>query len=109
MEIPVVRPRKRPTSRQNRPLPIPRRGHSMTTTRRQSPKQPPQPPKAVDLLGPQEVLQIQDQGLKAYRANQPVTTCPWANAQAPNDQARRKMWVAGFARGRTELRQARNQ
>jgi len=79
----------------------------MTTTRRQSPDQPRKRANAIDLLGPHEVLRTQNLGLKACRAGRPVTSCPWTDAQTPQDQARRKMWVAGFARGRTELRQAR--
>jgi hypothetical protein len=80
----------------------------MTTTPRQSPDQPHKRATAVDLLGPQEALWTQDLGFKASRTGQPVTSCPWADAQTPQDQARRKMWVAGFARGRTELRQPRD-
>jgi hypothetical protein len=80
----------------------------MTAAPRQSLDQPPKVPIAADLLGPQEVLQIQDLGTYAYREGRSVSVCPWADAQTPDDLARQKMWISGFARGRTELRQARD-
>jgi hypothetical protein len=78
----------------------------MTDTQRQSPQNQANP---ADLLGPKEILEVQEQGRQAFHAGQPVTVCPWAAAQNPANMFRRQMWVRGYAQGRTELRQTRDQ
>ncbi|MFD1048398.1 Rmf/CrpP family protein [Kibdelosporangium lantanae] len=82
----------------------------MTETPRQSPTPSPESRvTAADLLGPQEVLETQEAGRQACLAGRPFTACPWAHPRTPKDRARQRMWIAGYARGRTELRQARHQ
>jgi hypothetical protein len=61
-------------------------------------------PSAADLLGPQEVLAIQDLGRTAGFAGESPLTCPWKAASEPADLARRDMWNRGYAAGKTDLR-----
>ncbi len=62
------------------------------------------PPRGLEVLGPKAVLEAQQQGQAAALAGEPVTSCPWARATTPADQAAREAWVRGYAAGRTELR-----
>ena len=55
-------------------------------------------------IGPKAVLDAQRQGLEAALAGAPATSCPWARATTPADQAARAAWVRGYAAGRTTLR-----
>jgi len=66
-----------------------------------------QSPSAADLLGPLEVLAIQDQGRAAGFAAESPLTCPWARATEPADNARKDMWIRGYAAGKTDLRIAK--
>lgn len=71
------------------------------------PRQSPTLPSAADLLGPQEVLAIQQRGHEAAFAAESPLSCPWASASEPADVARRDMWIRGYAAGRTDLRSAK--
>lgn len=73
----------------------------------ETPRQSPHTASAADLLGPHEVLSIQDQGHDAGYTGESPLTCPWANATEPADLARRDMWIRGYAAGRTDLRIAK--
>jgi ribosome modulation factor len=79
----------------------------MTEPTIQPPRQSLTSASAADLLGPQEVLAIQDQGHIAGFAGESPLTCPWARATEPDDVARRDMWIRGHSAGRTDLRIAR--
>jgi hypothetical protein len=79
----------------------------MTEPTAQPPRQSPISASAADLLGPQEVLAIQDLGRTAGFAGESPLTCPWARATEPGDIARRDMWIRGHSAGRTDLRIAR--
>lgn len=63
----------------------------------------PRPPAIGELLPTKDILDEQQAGRAAYRAGQPVTTCPHAYGpddetpeQAEQRKARRLMWVRGF-------------
>jgi ribosome modulation factor len=60
------------------------------------------PPSPVDLLGPAEVLDIQQEGHAAALAGEHVRTCPWPHPDSDADRARRNMWIRGYAQGRTD-------
>ncbi|HEX4814550.1 MAG TPA: Rmf/CrpP family protein [Nonomuraea sp.] len=62
------------------------------------------PSRGLETLGPKAVLEAQRQGQTAALAGEPVTSCPWARATTPADQAAREAWVRGYVAGRTELR-----
>jgi ribosome modulation factor len=79
----------------------------MTELTPQTARQSPTSASAADLLGPQEVLAVQDLGHTAGFAGESPLTCPWAKATEPADVARRNMWIRGFAAGTTDLRTAR--
>jgi hypothetical protein len=79
----------------------------MTEQPSPSPRQSPTQPSAADLLGPQEVLAIQDLGHAAGFAGESPLTCPWKAASQPADVARRDMWNRGYAASRTDLRIAK--
>jgi hypothetical protein len=79
----------------------------MTEPTSSTPRQSPAAPSAADLLGPQEVLAIQDLGHAAGFAGESPLTCPWKAAGDPVDIARRDMWNRGYAAGRTDLRIAK--
>lgn len=72
-----------------------------------TPDTPRQSPSAADLLGPLEVLAIQEQGRAAGFAAESPLTCPWAKATESADIARRDMWIRGHAAGKTDLRIAK--
>jgi hypothetical protein len=76
----------------------------MTESSSATPRQSPAIPSAADLLGPQEVLAIQDLGHTAGFAGESPLACPWKAASEPGDVARRDMWNRGYAAGRTDLR-----
>ena len=63
--------------------------------------------RVTELLGPKAVLEIQQQGHAAAVSGEHVTTCPWKAPADDTDQARRDMWVRGYAAGRTTLRELR--
>jgi hypothetical protein len=79
----------------------------MTDPTSPTPRQSPTTPSAADLLGPQEVLAIQDLGHTAGFAGESPLTCPWKAASEPGDVARRDMWNRGYAAGKTDLRIAK--
>jgi hypothetical protein len=79
----------------------------MTESSSAPPRQSPTAPSAADLLGPQEVLTIQDLGHTVGFAGESPLTCPWKAASEPADHARRDMWNRGYAAGRTDLRSAK--
>ncbi|MGZ3140431.1 Rmf/CrpP fold protein [Lentzea chajnantorensis] len=61
-------------------------------------------PHPADILGPQDVLHAQQQGLEAARAGTGLDSCPWKAPADDREQAQRAMWIRGYAQGRTELR-----
>lgn len=77
----------------------------MTETPRQSPHMMESP--AVS-LGPKDILEIQNDGRDAFRAGLSATACPWAAAHTSADVEKRRMWIRGYAQGRTDLRQSRD-
>jgi hypothetical protein len=79
----------------------------MTEPTSPTPRQSPAMPAAADLLGPQEVLAIQDLGHAAGFAGESPLACPWRAASEPVDLARRDMWNRGHAAGKTDLRIAK--
>jgi ribosome modulation factor len=80
----------------------------MTEPTPATPSQSPVALSAADLLGPQEVLAIQELGHTAGFAGQSPLTCPWKAATEEADVARREMWNRGYAAGRTDLRIAKD-
>ena len=80
----------------------------MTEPTPPTPRQSPTVPSAADLLGPQEVLAIQELGHATGFAGESPLTCPWKAASEPADLARRDMWNRGYAAGRTDLRSAKD-
>ena len=55
------------------------------------PRQSPVAPSAADLLGPQEVLEIQELGHTAGYTGESPLTCPWKGATEEADIARRHL------------------
>ena len=76
----------------------------MTTPSPTPPRQSPTTASAADVLGPQEVLAIQEQGHSAGYTGESPSTCPWASATEPAELARRDMWIRGYAAGKTDRR-----
>lgn len=75
----------------------------MTDNERQSPDEI----DVTGLLGPMEVLKIQQGGRAAALGGMHVKDCPFPVSDDPETMARQKMWIRGYAMGRTELRQTR--
>jgi ribosome modulation factor len=53
-----------------------------------------------------EISDVQQAGEQAALSGQHPSACPYRNTTMPADLARRQVWVAGYAAGRTELRRA---
>lgn len=62
-------------------------------------------PTPADILGPMDVIEAQESGRNAALAGERVTSCPHRGTE-PADQARRRMWAAGYAQGVTERQSA---
>lgn len=56
------------------------------------------------LLAQAEIQQLQQDGENAALRGDRPDTCPHKHAREPADQARRSMWNAGYAAGRTKRR-----
>lgn len=83
-------------------------GLGWTDRPRQSPPASALGTAAADLLGPRLVLATQDEGYTAALKGDHMDSCPWLRASSDRELALRKMWIRGYAAGRTDLRAARD-
>lgn len=62
----------------------------------------------TDLLTTKAILDTQDAGRQAAYAGQSATTCPHGD-EDERSRALRAMWIRGYAAGRTQMREQRDQ